>query len=174
MPQSTSERILAAAERRVREAGYNGFSFRDLAGDVGIKSASVHHHFPTKEALVARLASDYTERFLDTVAHAPPGHARIEAYRKAFRASVEADRQMCLCGMLGAESLGLPASVVLETRRFFERIVAHLAEGLEGLTPDPRLLSLQIIAQLEGAIILTRAFNDLQAFDDATARFPGL
>ncbi|MEL6281088.1 MAG: helix-turn-helix domain-containing protein, partial [Pseudomonadota bacterium] len=93
----TAEKIMAAAERRVRAAGYNGFSFRDLAEDVGIKSASVHHHFPTKEGLVAKLAAAYTERFMEAVAEAPAGAARIAAYQRAFRASLEADRQMCLC-----------------------------------------------------------------------------
>ena len=53
MQANTVEAIMDAAERRIRELGYNGFSFRDIAADVGIKSASVHHHFPTKPALAA-------------------------------------------------------------------------------------------------------------------------
>ena len=32
----------------MRRGGFHGFSFRDLAADVGIKSASVHYHFPIK------------------------------------------------------------------------------------------------------------------------------
>src|SRR3712207_8206920 len=46
----TAERIMDAAERRIRAAGYGGFSFRELAAEVGVKSASVHHHFPTKRS----------------------------------------------------------------------------------------------------------------------------
>ncbi|WP_157628311.1 helix-turn-helix domain-containing protein, partial [Ensifer sp. BR816] len=42
-----------AAEERIRRAGYSGFSFREIAADVGVKSASVHYHFPTKERLAA-------------------------------------------------------------------------------------------------------------------------
>ena len=46
-------------------AGYAGFSFRDLAAEAGIRSASAHHHFPTKAAAtVARRAAD---RFFDRV-----------------------------------------------------------------------------------------------------------
>ena len=56
MQANTVEAIMDAAERRIRELGYNGFSFRDIAADVGIKSASVHHHFPTKPALAAAVA----------------------------------------------------------------------------------------------------------------------
>ena len=40
--------IMDAAERRMRIGGFNGFSFREIAADVGVKSSSVHYHFPTK------------------------------------------------------------------------------------------------------------------------------
>jgi TetR/AcrR family transcriptional repressor of nem operon len=62
---STAGKIVAAAERRMRESGFHGFSFRDIAADVGIKSASVHHHFPTKEHLGAAVAKAYTERLME-------------------------------------------------------------------------------------------------------------
>lgn len=164
---STATRILDAAERRVRTAGYGRLSFRDVAADVGIKSASVHHHFPTKEALVTTLAARYTERFFDSVSEA--GTARLTAYRTAFRRSLEADGQMCLCGMLGAESAGLPGSVVGEARRFFSRAVAHLAGSLDAAGGDPRGRAMAIIAQLEGALILARTCGDINVFDEATA-----
>lgn len=168
MDGPTAERILDAAERRLRAAGYNGFSFRDLAADVGIRSASVHHHFPTKEALVERVVLRHRER-LRTVLHAAPaGAARIRAYRGAFRDAVVADLGMCLCGILGAESAGLPASVCAEMRGFFQELTRHLAEGLEGEVADPHSEALRCIATLEGAIILARAFGDIAVYDRAT------
>ncbi|HJY50709.1 MAG TPA: TetR/AcrR family transcriptional regulator [Stellaceae bacterium] len=45
-------------------AGYGGFSFRDLAAEISIKSASVHHHFPTKATMTAAVARRYGDRFL--------------------------------------------------------------------------------------------------------------
>ena len=41
----TAERLIDLADAHIRNAGYGGFSFRDLAAEIGIKSASVHHHF---------------------------------------------------------------------------------------------------------------------------------
>jgi TetR/AcrR family transcriptional repressor of nem operon len=35
------------AESHMRHAGYGGFSFRDLAAEIGIKSASVHRNTKT-------------------------------------------------------------------------------------------------------------------------------
>jgi len=166
---STTDRLLDAAERRLRTAGYNGFSFRDLAQDVGIKSASVHHHFPTKEALVTRLAERYGAAFMAGLADAPEGERRIEAYRRAFRGSIEDGFQMCLCGVLGAESLALPETVRAQNRRSLERLARHLADGLAGTTDDPEGRALAVLATLEGALILARAFGDVAVFDRATA-----
>jgi len=36
------ERIPAAAERRIRAAGYNAVSFREIVAEVAVKSAYVH------------------------------------------------------------------------------------------------------------------------------------
>jgi TetR/AcrR family transcriptional repressor of nem operon len=35
--------IMDAAERRMQRGGFGGFSFREIAADVGIKSSSVHY-----------------------------------------------------------------------------------------------------------------------------------
>ena len=52
----TAKRLMDLAEAHIRESGYAGFSFRNLAAEVGIKSASVHHHFPTKAKMAAAVA----------------------------------------------------------------------------------------------------------------------
>jgi AcrR family transcriptional regulator len=70
-----AEEILDVAERMARTGGYNGFSFREIAKAVGIKAASVHYHFPTKDELGAAVARRYTERFLAT-----PGDASDSCY----------------------------------------------------------------------------------------------
>lgn len=170
MSQSaTAEKLLDSAERRVRDAGYNGFSFRDLAVDLGIKSASVHYHFPTKEKLVVALAARYADRFMAKLADSPGGAARVEAFRSQFRASIEQDRKMCLCGMLAAQTKGLPEGVVLETKKFFERIHAFLSDGLEGCVSSPKDEAFKILARLEGALVLARALGSNDVFEIASS-----
>src|SRR6516162_1366615 len=93
---------MGLAEAHIRDAGYGGFSFRDLAAELGIKSASVHHHFPTKAIMAAAIARRYRERFLVAVAaklNETPEDA-IAAYRSAFREALDRDGRMCLCGVL--------------------------------------------------------------------------
>src|SRR6195256_5391430 len=83
----TAQRLMDLAEAHIRDAGYGGFSFRDLAAEIGIKSASVHHHFPTKAILAAAVARRYGDRFFEMVArrHDESGGEVIAIYRSAFR-----------------------------------------------------------------------------------------
>ena len=171
---TTRDLILDAAQERVRRGGYNGFSFRDLAQDVGIKSASIHHHFPTKEQLVATLSARYTDTIRDALDAMPAGRARIAAYRAMFRGALSDELIMCMCGLLGAESLGLPPSVAIEQRRFFDLLVTDLAAALAGETERPNQAARAIVAQLEGGMLLARAYGDVSAYDDATARLEAL
>jgi TetR/AcrR family transcriptional repressor of nem operon len=165
----TAERLLDLAEARIREAGYGGFSFRDLAAEMGIKSASVHHHFPTKAGMTAAVARRYRERFFEIVAprRDKSGDEAIAIYRSAFRSAIEQDGRMCLNGMLGAAAGGLPPEVAEEVKAFFRRCVGDLSSRVGG--PDAVARAFHVMAALEGGLILARAFRDITAFDQATA-----
>jgi TetR/AcrR family transcriptional repressor of nem operon len=156
------------AQAHIQKAGYSGFSFRDLAVGVGIKNPSVHHHFPTKAAMAAAIGRRYVERFFESVSPKPGETPEevISAYQKVFRDGIESG-QMCLFGMLGAESPGLPTEVTDEVGTFFRKCVDDLERRIGG--PDARKRAMRIMAMFEGAQILVRAYGDIAAFDEATA-----
>ena len=161
----TVDAIMDAAERRIRDAGYDGFSFRDIAADVGIKSASIYYHFPTKEGLGAAVARRYRERFLSAIDHVmAEGRPPIAVWTKAFRDALHSDGRMCLCGVLGAATGNIPDEVQIEARRFFEFCLEKLVEN--GLS---RPKASQVMATLEGAMLLAHVLGKHAAFDDATA-----
>jgi len=169
----TAERLMDLAEARIRQAGYRGFSFRDLAAEIGIKSASVHHHFPTKAGMAAAVARRYGDRFFEVVARRDDesGDDAIAIYRSAFRSAIERDGRMCLNGVLGAEAGGLPPEVVAEIKMFFRRCIDDLSSRIGGADAVAR--AFHVMAALEGGLILARAYHDISAFDQATARLTG-
>src|ERR1700689_901360 len=65
---STRTRILDVAEGLVQVRGFNGFSYADIAAELAITKASLHHHFPSKAGLGEALIVRYTERFTDALA----------------------------------------------------------------------------------------------------------
>ncbi|MBX4864216.1 TetR/AcrR family transcriptional regulator [Rhizobium sophorae] len=165
----TVDRLLDLAEARMCDAGYRGFSFRGLAAEIGIKSASVHHHFPTKAGMAAAVARRYGERFFELVGRRPRETADevIAVYRSIFRSEIERDGRMCLNGMLGAEAGGLPAEVLEEIETYFRRCIDDLSSRIGG--PNAAERAFHIMAALEGGLILARAYGDISVFDHATA-----
>ena len=165
MSISVRDHILDAAEARARTGGYHGFSFRDVADDVGIKSSSVHYYFPTKGALAAALAERYTaraEEFLgDPEALGPSG--AIARLTQLFRNALMIEDKMCLCGLFGAERDTLPPEVAVATGRFFEMALDYLASA-----GAPASVTL---ARLEGALIVARTLKRVDLFEDAVRDF---
>jgi TetR/AcrR family transcriptional repressor of nem operon len=159
-----------AAEQRIRTAGYNGFSFRDIASDVGVKSSSIHYYFPMKEDLGVAVARRYTERFFESLRgiSGSPETRLSAAYGKAM----EKDGQMCLCGVLGTASTSLPGQVALEAKRFFECALEFLLPDRKPTSRKERDWALQILALLEGAMMLSLALGGAEAFQRATRSLP--
>ncbi|KAB2688478.1 TetR/AcrR family transcriptional regulator [Brucella tritici] len=161
----TAGAIMDAAEERIRQAGYSGFSFREVAADIGVKSSSVHYHFPTKEKLAAAVARRYTDRFLEAVdRRLDAGDDIVKAWREVFRDALYRDGRMCLCGALGATSHDLATEVRDEVKRFFLLGIERLVRG--GLTKDA---AVQVLATLEGAMLAANVLDDRTMFEAGTA-----
>lgn len=165
--ETMRDRILDAAERRARAGGYHAFSFREIAADVGIKSASVHYHFPTKAALGAAMAQRYAKRALEAIGSPTTPMAAFERVVSLFRGALTDDDLMCLCGMFGAERDGLPKEVAASTELYFSRIIGVMRsadpDGAAAMRPET------VLSTLEGALLLARARNDPSAFDRVVA-----
>jgi len=161
----TVSAILDAAEERIRGAGYHGFSFRDIASDVGVKASSVHYHFPAKEKLAAAVARRYTDRFVEAVdAGVAQGADVVEAWRHVFRTALQRDGRMCLCGALAATSHELAEEIRVEVKRFFELGIEKLQEG--GLD---RASAVRVLSALEGAMLTANILDDQSIFETGSS-----
>ena len=161
--------------------GYNGFSFRDLATEVGVKSASVHYHFPSKGDLGAALARRYTDRLMQMLG-SPTGasedsYALVKKYVAVFRGTLAQDGRMCLGGMLAVERDAVPPEVHAEINRFVElnvnwlTAVLSVGEGKDVATRQRRLRAQAIFAALEGAMLVARGTANIAAFDQICREF---
>ena len=157
--------IMDAAERRMQLGGFGGFSFREIAADVGIKSSSVHYHFPTKEDLAAaviRRWAEETSKFIDEELQKDPDPVRV--WTNAFRGTALSEGRMCPCTVLGAGSQDLPPEVAREVKRFFTMCLDKLVA--EGLSPSH---AAEVLSTITGALVVANALGDASAYDRATS-----
>jgi TetR/AcrR family transcriptional repressor of nem operon len=177
----TRTAILDVAERLVQSRGFNGFSYADVAAELGITKAALHYHFPGKAELGESLVSRYAERFgevlSDIDARGAPAPDKLVAYCAIYR-RVLSDQRMCLCGMLAAEYDTLAPPMREAVERFFEQnetwLVALLeagrAEGTLAFFDSAHAAAQMIIAALEGAMLVARPHGGTGVFDAVATR----
>lgn len=162
------QRLLDEALRLTQIHGYNGFSYADIADLVGIRKASIHHHFPTKGDLALALIGQFRDASREALAaiDARPGRplARLAAYGRIFQQAIEDGNRMCLCGMLSAEQAGLPDGVrvaLVEAIADHERWLAGVIRAGQRageIRADMTAVRLAawVFSTLEGALLLAR------------------
>ena len=165
-------RIIDSAQEFIQRNGYNGFSFRDIAAKVGIRSASIHHHFPTKSDLAAAVVRSYTDRVRHQAAEfeasAMTPAEKLDWFAGFIKTTLTDDGKMCLCGMLGAECNSLPPEVVRETAAFFKVTLGWLA-GVLGGGKSGEQRARNFLASMEGALILAKSLDDTALLDTVSA-----
>ncbi len=175
----TKERIMAAARLTVQDRGYSGLSFRELAKDVGIKSASIHHYFPTKGDLGGALADRYTSDFaayLDgLLADGLDPRTCLARYTDVFRDTLRNDNRMCLAGIMAAEHKELPDEVRTEVVKFGAMNEAWIARVLAKTgAADPGDIQHRaraIFAAIEGAQLVARSRGDVSVYEEIVATY---
>jgi TetR/AcrR family transcriptional repressor of nem operon len=173
MSTNSKEAILAAARQSAQAHGYGGLNFRDLADEVGIKAASIYHHFPSKADLGAAVAKRYWE---DTAAdldalltEASDPIRALRQYPQIFRRSLESDNRLCLCSFMSAEYDDLPEPVKKEVQAFADVNVAWLSKVLSAagvVGPEKsEERARAIFAAVAGAQLMARSRSDISLFD---------
>jgi TetR/AcrR family transcriptional repressor of nem operon len=177
----TATRILDVAERLVQRRGFNGFSYADVAAELGITTASLHYHYAGKadlgQALIDRYAARFMAALADLDARFPNIDDRLQGYAGLY-GDVLRKHRLCLCGMLAAEYQTLPKPMRAAVVRFFDQNEAWLGGVLEmgreqgslRFAGDTGDIARMIVSSLEGAMLVARPYGDNGRFQSAAAQ----
>lgn len=174
----TRTEILDTAQQLIQRLGVNAMSYADISKAVGIRKASIHYHFSTKDDLVAALLDRYNPYFLklvdDIIASPEPPETKLSRYCALFEVTLSSGEQdkACLCGMLGAELKSLKNSLAERVIQFYQdnevRLVKILTEGREAgvfsFPGDINAMATLIFSLLEGGVLIVRANGGISQF----------
>jgi len=131
----TREAILVCAEQLLLQRGFNGFSYQHIATQLGVRTAAIHYHFPSKDDLGVALVRRYRESFQGWVreqAFNGTAWQRLQAYFGTYGQHLETeDGRLCPGGVLGAEFGILSDAMRFEARLLMREIYAWLVLTLE-------------------------------------------
>ena len=172
----TRTKILNSAQRLIQTRSFEGFSFQDIADEVGIRKASLYHHFDSKDAVaiaVLKRGADWVTGQLDATKElAPP--ERLERYFDLFHDLHGKAERMCPGGsfasVLGAVSPAVQRALHVFTKMHLDWLEGVVREGavlraFEIGEQAPRDVALQIFSSVQGALLTGRLTADPGVLD---------
>jgi len=162
---SKREEIIRRADTLIREKGYNAFSFYDIAAQVGIKTASVHYHFPTKTDLGIAVV-DWQTTQLQSQIDALKGRSpreNLDGFLSIYD-RIQKEDKVCIVGSLAPDFNTLDSKLQQRLKGFSAALLAWVGQFLEAgkkekvfiFVGSPRTRALMIITSMMAAVQICR------------------
>ncbi|MGJ7530951.1 TetR/AcrR family transcriptional regulator [Variovorax sp. GB1P17] len=178
---STRDQILGVARKLIETRSYLGFSFQDVADAVGVRKASLYHHFPTKEALGVAVIRQATQFFKDwDAARAREPKDALESYFRMYRNTLRAGSGVCPAGALAPgwdcinEDLRQAVQELRNTQvMWLTGVLGALAPARGKGSLPVASLAAYVFSVCQGALITSRMTGRVEDFDEAIAQLKG-
>lgn len=172
--EASRVKILNTAQRLFARRGFEGVSIRDIARAVGMTTASLYYHFPSKEeifvAVHGRSLEAVQREVMDAIAGLKDPWDRLEAAAAAHsRNFASAERSgASIAAEYYEGSLAPFRKIMVPQRDAYERLIAVLVSDLQlPASVDARLFRLQLLGALNWLPVWHRAGRGLSAAEVA-------
>ena len=175
----TKTKILDVAAGLVQQVGLNAMSYQHISDVVGVRKASIHHHFPKKEnlveALLARCHVSYGNNYQGIVNGSGTAPEKLRLLAAVFADGLQ-KRQLCLVGTISADlntlqdsSCAVLEATILETVSIFQVAFRQgQQEGALNFSGSVDETAYAFFSFLLGAQFSARACGGVHAFRTAT------
>lgn len=161
----TKEQIIQIADSFIRDKGFNAFSFYDISNKVGIKTASIHYHFPSKADLGVAVIDSHIQRLSQVIKEyqlMSPSD-KLDKFFSIYNKIINENR-ICLVGSLATDFNTLDEKVRLKLKEFSEMFLIWVSEFLEegkkknifDFEGESRTKALMIISNMLAIVQLSR------------------
>ena len=165
---TTRDTIIQVADHLIRDKGFNAFSFKDISNAIGIKTASIHYHFPTKTDLGIATIKGHIERLeaLKAELENKSPLAKLEGFFSIY-STVKSENKVCIVGSLATDLHTVEEGIQKELKVLAEKILEWVTEILEegkaknafAFQVAPRTKALLVITNMLAIVQLSRLTN---------------
>ncbi len=175
---ATSAQIIDIAQEYIQKVGFHAFSYRDIAERVGIRTASIHYHFPTKadlaKAIVERVRAVTDTAVAEIDAKGGSASERLRRFCGLFLQTWGEGDRLCPMCMLAMGQDAIPDDVQAGVREFWRGGELWVAQTVrDGQATGefigdlrPEAVGRTFVAALEGGMVAARAFSDRTRIGD--------
>jgi len=166
---SRKDQILDLATELVQTRGYSAFSYQDLSDRLGITKASIHYHFPTKEALGEAIAQRYHEgvrAYLSKCStETDDPWEQLERYFGLIEGIMRCHDRICAAGSVQSEYNVVPEGMREEMTTLIDFVINWVADvlsrgrdqGMMTFEGNPKDEAAMIFSANQGALMMGRA-----------------
>ncbi len=175
---NTRTKILDVAEDLVQRVGLNAMSYKDISEAVGIRKASIHHHFPKKENLIngllERCAVSYGDNYQRIVDGSGKAPEKLRKLTALFADGLN-NKKLCLVGSISTDkntlqegSCHILQSTIANTVSLFASVFkqGRQEQSLSYAGTDVET-AFSFFSLLVGAQIVARSYGGIQSFQQA-------
>jgi AcrR family transcriptional regulator len=181
-PGSRREGLVLAAYRLIAERGFEGLRTRDIAKAVGVNVATLHYHFPTKEALVRAVVGHAFARFRSTLTAEGTAVDQLRQHFSGLRRLARDEPD--LFAVMGELALRAPRDPVIGTLmqatddawHGMMRTLLRRARAEQGINTDidPDDFAALVVVALRGTYLLPVASSHPERVDRALGQMERL
>lgn len=163
--EETRKKVLKAAAAAVRAKGPDGLAVAEVMADAGLTHGGFYAHFPNKEALIVAAvgeAFDESRRRFARLTEGLDRRAALGAFVDAYVSMAHRSRraQGCPVTALASELPRQPAAVRAAFDAGVKGMIARIAGWLPETEADRDGLAASLVAEMAGAVTLSRAVAD--------------
>lgn len=166
---TTRNEIIQLADKFIREKGYNAFSFYDISKEVGIKTASIHYHFPFKSNLGVAVIEQHMKE-LQHLIEKYKDKSPIEKLDKflLIYTQIKQENKVCLVGSLSTDLNTVDEDIKVKLKTFASMMLDWVSSFLEAGRKSkvfwfeglPRVKAMMIICNMLAIVQLSRLTSD--------------
>jgi TetR/AcrR family transcriptional regulator, transcriptional repressor for nem operon len=178
VPADTKSKILDLGETLLLKKGFNGFSYADIAASMGIKTSSIHYHFPGKSDLGFGIIQRARQRFKKWGESKQTAMMndweKLDSFFHIYRYYLTRKESVCLSGALETDFATLPSAMQEEAKGLVSDLLTWMDNFLDegrrqgtfsfpGTSMDQAIV---VLAVMRGGLQMARVI-DRSVFDSA-------